>query len=183
MIKPVLAFVRIEGLDHGMAGRVGVLHKRHRLFPQRAVADGSQPGFQGREDLGLAEIGELLLEALQVAEGVFVDEADEAVEFQQGILQGGGGKQKLVPVLKRLLQDVGYDIVWLVNIPQPVGFINDHQIPFGSLNIRGFVPGELVGTKQDGVCLGLEGPEIALPDSGVVGLGFEDFARQEELFA
>ena len=114
---------------------------------------------------------------------MFVNETDEAVEFQQGILQRGGRQEKLVPVLKRLLQNVGDDVVRLVNIPQPVGLINHDQIPLRALHIRCLIPGELVGAEQNGVRLGLERPEVALPDRGVVGPGFEDLARQEELFA
>ena len=49
------------------------------------------------EDLLLVQVGELLAEALQVAEGVLVDEADQAEQLQQGVLQRRGGEQQLVP--------------------------------------------------------------------------------------
>ena len=38
------------------------------------------------------------------------------------------------------------------------------------MNIRRFIRGELVGADDDGILLGLERPEIALFDGGIVVL-------------
>jgi hypothetical protein len=45
------------------------------------MANRFEPSLEGLENLILIEVGELLPETLQVPEGVFVDETDEAEEF------------------------------------------------------------------------------------------------------
>ncbi len=53
------------------------------------------------EDLLLAEVRELLAEALQVAEGVLVDEADQAEQLEQRVLERRRGEQQLVTAVER----------------------------------------------------------------------------------
>ena len=94
VVEPVFAFFRRELLHQRQA--LGVGDVGSDLPAQRAVADGLQPRLQRLEDLLLVQIGELLAEALQVAEGVLVDEADQAEELQQRVLQRRRGEQQLV---------------------------------------------------------------------------------------
>ena len=47
------------------------------------MANGFKPCFQGLENLLLAEIGELLPEALEVAKGMLVNEAYQTEKFEQ----------------------------------------------------------------------------------------------------
>ena len=73
-----------------------IFHKRHGLSAERAVADRFEPRLKRLEDQFLTEVGELVAEALEVAEAVLVDEAHEAEEFEQRVLQRRGGEQQLV---------------------------------------------------------------------------------------
>ena len=72
---------------------VGVLDVLQHLAAERALADGLQPLLQVREIGVVAEPREAGAEALQVAEGEVVDDADQAVEFQQRVLQRRGREQ------------------------------------------------------------------------------------------
>ena len=99
------------------------------LAAQRAVADGLEPRLERLEDLLLAQIGELLAEALQVAERVLVDEAHQAEQFEQGVLQRRRREQQLVLAGERQLEGVGDDVGWLVDVAQPVRLVDDHEVP------------------------------------------------------
>ena len=145
------------------------------------MANGFQPGFEGVKHLILGQIGKLFAEAFQVAKRVFINEADQAKQFEQGILQGRGGQQELVFVCQSHFQRVGDDIGRLVNVAQPVGFIHDDEIPRRVGYIRGFVAGELVGANDNGI-IGLKRAEIANFDSGIIRLGFKQPAGQEKFF-
>jgi len=126
------------------------------------------------------QIGELLAEALEVTKGALVDKTDQSVQFQKRILQRSGGEEQFWCVLERLLQCVGNDVRRLIHIPQPVCFINDHKVPVRGTDIRCFTARELVRANDD--VLDVEGLGVALLDRSIIGLGFEDAARQEELF-
>ena len=117
------------------------------------MADRLEPRLERLKHLLLAEIGELLAETLEVAEGVLVDEADEAEEFEQRVLQRRGGEQELVLVGERQLERVGDDVGRLVDVAQAVRFVDDHEVPRGVRDIGGLVPRELVGADDDGVAL------------------------------
>ena len=178
VIELVLALVRIERLDHGMAFRER--HVLRDLATQGAVANRFEPCLERIENLLLAEIGELIAETAEIAEGVIVDDADEAEEFEQGVLQRSGGEQELVAFLQGSLEHVGDDVRGLVNIPQPVGFVDHHEIPRSPMDIGGLVAGKLVGANDHRILLRLEGTETAHPDRGVVGLRLQNGAGQEE---
>jgi len=91
-----------------------------------------------------------------------------------------GGEKQFRRVLERLLQRIGDDVGWFVHVPQPVCFINHHEVPVHGANICSFTACELVRADND--VLGMEGMAIALLDRGIIRLGFEDTARQEEFF-
>ena len=74
------------------------------------MADRLESGLERLEYLCLAEVGELLAETLEVAEGMLVDEADEAEELQERVLQGRGGEQQLVLACERQFERVGNDV-------------------------------------------------------------------------
>jgi hypothetical protein len=77
-----------------------------------------------------------------------------------------------LPVGNCGLDGVGNLVAGLVDVSQPVCFVNDNQIPRRLPNISLFGPGELVGAKNN---LGLvEWIEVAAFDFLVEGLGFED---------
>ena len=92
VVEPFLILGWIELLCDG--DTVCVLDVLQNLPSERSLADGPESLFQIIKIL-LGKPGELSLEALQIAEGVFVDNADESVKLQQRILEGRGSQQKL----------------------------------------------------------------------------------------
>ncbi len=177
MVEPVFGIFRSELLHQGQA--LGVGNVGRDLASQRTVADGLEAGFEHLESLLLFQVGELLAEALEVAEGMLVDEAHQAEQLQQGVLQRRRGEQQFVPAGQGLLERIGDDVRRLVDVAEAVRFVNHHQIPRHGLDVAGLALGELVGANNDLGCL--EGADLALADGGVVRLGFEDAARQKEL--
>ena len=113
------------------------------------MADWLEPRLERLEYLLLIEIGKLLTEALQVAEGVFVNEAHQAEQLQQRVLQWRRREQQLVFAGQRQLERVGDDVRRLVDVAQAVRFVNDHQIPWLRMDICRLALGELVGADND----------------------------------
>ena len=109
---------------------------------------------------------------------MFVDEADQAVEFEQGILQGRRREQQLGMILQSRLEDVRNDVRGLVDVSQAVRFIDHHKIPGNAMEDIGFAFRELVGTDDDFRCL--KRPQISRANRGVVGFRFEDAAGEEK---
>jgi len=68
------------------------------------MAERFEPRLERLKHLLLREIGKLFAEALEVAEGMLINEADEAEEFEQRVLQRRGRQQQLVFVGERLRQ-------------------------------------------------------------------------------
>ena len=158
----------------------GVGNVLQDLLAQGTVAERSQASLQGVENLLLTQVGELFTEALEVAEGVFVDEANQAEQFEERVLERGGGEEQFGHSGQRPLEHVGDDVARLVHVAQPVRFVDDDEIPVNPGDVGSLRPGELVGAKDD-AAVRLERPELPLPDCVVVGLGFEDTARKKEL--
>jgi len=61
-----------------------------------------------------------------------------------------------------------------------VRLIDDHKVPVRGTDICCFTARELVRADDD--VLDVEGLVVALLERSIIGLGFEDAARQEELF-
>ena len=145
------------------------------------MANRFQSRLESSENLVLGQVGELLAKTLEIAEGVLVDDAGKAEEFEQRVLQRRSRQKKLVPFLQCQLERVRYDVGWFVNVAQAVGFVDDHEIPRGCRHVRRFAPREMVGANDDSV-LYLERPEIPLFDRLVVRLGLQYPAGEEEFF-
>ena len=75
MVEAIFAFLRRELLHHGQAP--GERDVCRDLTPEGTMTDRLEPGLQRLENLILREIGELVSKALEVAERVLVDEADQ----------------------------------------------------------------------------------------------------------
>ena len=178
MVEPVFAFLRREFFHQRQALGVGDVSRD--LPAQGAMADGLEARLERLEYLLLIQIGELLAEAFQVAEGVFVYETHQTEQFQQGILQGRRREQQLVLAGQCQFEGVGDDVRRLVDVAQPVRFVDHHQVPRHGLNVAGLALGELIGTDDD--FRHFKRTELALPDRSVIGLGFENPAGQEEFF-
>ena len=65
------------------------------------------------------------------------------------ILQRRRREQQLVLAGQRQLERVGDDVRRLVDVAQPVRFVDDHQVPRHGLNIACLALGELVGADDD----------------------------------
>ena len=149
------------------------------LLAEGPLADWLEPFLQVVEVIVVAQPGEAGAVGLQVAEGEIVDDADQAVEFQERVLQRRGGQEHLAERGHALLDGVGNLVRGLVHVAEPVGFVDDHQIPACLADVRLHLPGEMVRTDNDGVLL--ERIEVAGPDGVVEGPGFQDGRWQEEL--
>ncbi len=176
LIETVFAFFRGELFHQREALGVGDIGRD--LTAQGAMANGFEPRLQRLENLFLIEIGKLFAEALRVAKHVLVDEADQTKQFQQGVLQRRGGKQKLVAAGQCHLQGIGDDVAGLVDVAKPMCFVDDDQIPRYGVYIGCLAAGKLIRADDD---LGrIEWAKLPLSDSRVVGLGFENATGQEE---
>src|SRR5581483_25289 len=114
IVEPIFAFFRRKFFDQRQAA--GVRDVCNYLATQCAVANRLQSRFESIEHLGLAEIGKLFAKALQVAENVFVDEANESEQFEQRILKRRRREQQFVFASEGQLESVRDDVRWLVNI-------------------------------------------------------------------
>ena len=92
VVEPVFGLVRRELLEEREA-RV-IRHVGRHLPTQSAMAEGLQAPCRRCEHLSCVEIGELLAEALEVAEDVFVDEADQAEQLEKRVLERRCGQQQ-----------------------------------------------------------------------------------------
>ena len=99
------------------------------------MTDRPQPFPQKIEDPVRSGVGELLPEALEVAESIFVDEADEAKQLQKRILQRRRGEEPFLFLGERLLKGVGDDIRRLVDVAKAVGLVDDDKIPWSSVDV------------------------------------------------
>ncbi len=127
IVKLVLAILGGEFLDDRIAARIGDVSGD--LAPQRPMTDRLQPLTQEIEDPVGCGVRELLTEALEIAECIFVDETDEAEELQKRILQRRRGEKQFLFLGERLLEGVRDDIRRLVDIAKAVGLIDDDEIP------------------------------------------------------
>ncbi|OIQ71762.1 hypothetical protein GALL_466190 [mine drainage metagenome] len=178
MVEAVFAFFRGELFHQRQA--LGVRNVGCDLAAQGAVADGLEAGLEHLENPFLFQIGELLAETLQVAEGMFVDETHQAEQLQQGDLQRRRRQQQLVLAGQCLPERVGDDVGRFVDITKPVCLVDHHQVPRYGMDITRLALGKLIGADDDLGCL--EGTEMALLDCRVIRLGFENPTGQEELF-
>ena len=131
------------------------------------MTDRPQPLPQKIEDPVGCGVRELLPEALEIAECIFVDEADEAEELQKRILQRRRGEKQFLFLGERLLEGVRDDIRRLVDIAKAVGLIDDDEIPGGGVDVRRFAPRELVGTDDDR-SIEVQRPEVTALDGLIV---------------
>ena len=109
--------------------------------------------------VGFASIGaELRLETFQITENLLVHDAHESVKFLKRILQGCGRKQHFGSMRDSALDRVGNAIRWLIDIPKPVRFIHDDQIPVQRIEVRLLGSGKVIGTNHESLLV--EGIEI-----------------------
>jgi hypothetical protein len=123
----------------------------------------------------------LKAERFGVAEHLRVDDADQSVEFHQAVLERGRGQEELMTRLQRFGDCSRRLVCTFQYVTEPVGFVDDHQIP-GNRRYRilaGF--GELIRTEDDAVA-GQEGIWIPGIHRFTIRVRFQNEARQAELF-
>ncbi len=116
IVEPLLRFGWHELLHEGVT--VGVLDVLQHLPAQRALAEGLQAFLQLGKIGVVAEARKAGAEALEVAEGKVVDDADQAVEFQKGVLKRRGREQHLGKRSHGLLDGDGDLVGVLVDVTQ-----------------------------------------------------------------
>src|SRR5690606_1905291 len=97
------------------------------------------------------EVGELFPKALQIPKRMLIDKTHEAVEFKESVLKGGRGQKQFLLVLQRSLECVRDYIRRLVDVPQPVGFVDHYKIPRHGMDVCSLVPGKLVRANDNRV--------------------------------
>ena len=92
---------------------------------------------------------ELAAKALDVPKDVLVNDADQAEEFKQRVLEWGCGQKQLVEWCEGTFDGISDLVCWLVNIAESMSFINDGEVPCDLTDVRLFGTGELVGADDD----------------------------------
>ena len=113
------------------------------------MTDRPESRLEGIEHLFLIQIRELLAEAFQVAEGMFIDKAHQIEQLQQGVLQRRRREQQLGLAGQRQLECVGNHVLRLVHVTQAVRLIDHHEIPGHGMHIACFAFGKLIGADDD----------------------------------
>jgi hypothetical protein len=150
------------------------------LFAQGALAQGRNAAMQVLEGGLVVDAGILAAKAVEVAEHALVDEADQAVELQQRVLQGRGRQQYLgARGGQAALQHIGDDVAGFVDVAQPVGLVIHHDVPGQPAQIVDLGLGELIGA--DDRLAAIEGVGVALLSLLVVVLGLQDDRFEREL--
>ena len=140
---------------------------------------GCEPLLQFGEIRVAGEPRELRAEALEVAKGEFVDDADEPVKFKKRVLQRRGGEKRLLEGEYGMLDRLADFVVGLVDVAEPVRFIDDHQIPGRLADVRLLGPRKLVGADHDAVAL--KRIQVSGADRLIECLGLQNGGGQEEL--
>jgi hypothetical protein len=167
----LLVLAGCEFLDDGDALRVGdgVSH----LFAQCAFAQGGDAAAKLLEGLLVIDARELTAKAVQVTEDPPVDDADQPVQLQQGVLQRRSGQKDLgMDIGEPVPQRVGDNVAGLVDISQTVRLVVDDEVPANPTHIVDLRLCELVGADNGSVVL--EGVVDALLSPLIAALGFEN---------
>lgn len=122
-----------------------------------------------------------LAEAGLVTEYLVVDHRRQTEQFHQGILHGRGGQQNLEALTHGIAQGLGADGGALaVDVPEPMGFVENHQIPADLGDIVRLAGGEFVGS-DDHLAIDVERPLVPGLHHVLERLGFKDLSREREL--
>lgn len=127
VVELLFFLVGVEFFDNCQP--VGEAYVFEYLTAEGAFADRFEALFEVVVLFVAADAGVVGFEAFEVAEGVVVYDADESVEFEQGVLQRGGGEQDFLGVGKSRLDGFTDFVVGAIDVPEAVGFINDYKVP------------------------------------------------------
>ena len=168
---------RIEFLRDGDA--IGIFDVFQDLTTQGSFADGLQTLFKIVEIIHVGQSCEPALEAFQISEGVIVDDADQTIKLQEGILQRRSRQEQLRRVGDGGFDGVGDLVGIFIDVPQSVRLVNDHEIPLNLPDIGVLGPGKLIGTQDDFFLH--KRVQVALLDFLIERLRLQDEGGQKEL--
>lgn len=176
VVEFLLIFRGEEFLQDGDA--LGVLYVLQHLAAEGTLADGLQAATEIGVIFLFQIVAELGLEALEVAKYIVIDDGYQTVEFQDGVLERRRCEEDFLAVREGLFDGVGGFVGGLIDVAQPVSFVDDGEVPLGVADVRRFGFGELVGADDDFVSV--KGVEVAGFDGCVETLGLQDDGREEE---
>ncbi len=145
------------GVDSRLIGS-GFLNKRvpvrvldvfEHLATERSLANRRKPGLQLAERVRIVAAHISRTETFGVTEGVIINDADQAVQLHQRVLQRGRREQYFRPRRNCTAYRLSNLARCLVDIAKPMRFIDDNKIPFRAADIWIFGANELVGTQHD----------------------------------
>jgi len=116
-----------------------------------------------------------------IAEEMLVQNGNQSVKLKKGILERRSGEKHLEEGAGGIAQLFGADGgALLVNVPQPMGFVENHQIPAATRNVIGLRRREFIGRDDDFAVL-VERTIHAALLGVVVHLGLDDDRGEREL--
>jgi hypothetical protein len=149
------------------------------LAAQRPLADGLQSAFEVIKIVFAGKSRKLVLETLQVTEGIIINDAHKAIEFKKGVLKRCGRQQEFGTVCHGVLDGVCDAVCRFIYVPQVMRFIDDNQIPFDLHDIGIFRSSEVIRANDNLIMT--ERVQIAFLDLLVEGFRLQDAGGKKEL--
>ena len=143
------------------------------------MTEGLDPGAECLEFAFVGEAQILQPERGFVAEGMVVDEGEEAEELHHVVLERSRREKDLAPPEKREPERLASDIVLPPRIPDSVRLVDDHKVPADPANELRLRSRELVARYKDEPGL-VEGITITLTNALFEASPFQDEGRKIE---
>ncbi len=181
IVEPLFLARRREVLRDRDA--LGVADVLGYLPPQCLLADRSEPPLQLVEVTRIQRpLHVTSAECRQAAEDVLIEEADEAIQFEQRVLKRRRREKHLGVALHRVFYCAGDLVPGFVDVAKSVRFVDDDQVPVDRTDSRTASPSELVGTDHSRSIVLERVRRAGLLPSGP-GARVENDRRDEELLA
>ena len=84
---------------------------------------------------------------------MLVNDADQAEEFEKRVLEWRSGQEQLVEWRKSTFDRISDFVCGLVDIAEPMRFVDNDKVPFRLLNVGLLRTRELVRADDDGLLL------------------------------
>lgn len=177
VVEPLLVLARKELLDQRVAVRVfDVLED---LAPKGAFAEGRETTLELTEVGGVGQARKACAEAREIAEREVIDDAGQAVELEERVLERGRCQEYLREGCDGVLNRQCDSARSLVDVPEAVSLVDDHEVPRCLAEVSLLRSGEVVRAEDDGFLK--EGVQIARADGGVEAALLDDQRGQVEL--
>ena len=157
----------------GEQAALGVFDILKDLAAEHAVAEGGKPLSQGSQvAAGVCELG---AEGWEVAEEAIIDQGGQAVEFDERVLERGGGEEDFLAAFGGAPDRLTEAVALAVAVPELVGLIHHDEVPRNRLDHPGHAGGVVIRADNDLVLL--EGRGVAVPLKPAEGVGIEADGR------